>query len=209
MAVWCSSHPSTRLSSEGSNEARLGPAVTPVAALRSVESSRIGGQRQRAPAPLTKTASHSTFTLDVRMIISSKVYIRRQGAPQSLPMNLAPCRKTSTNMLWIPIEPRAAGPHLSATQERKDLESSKPQTYCDQVKFGLHPYPFRFARIPTKLRLKPTSEPGLSILLVLMGPSERGASLESSVPLRGKLDCFVQMLGRWSSAGLPRRRRRP
>ncbi len=31
-----------------------------------------------------------------------------------------------------------------------------------------------------------------------MGPSERGASLESSVPLRGKLDCFVQMLGRWS-----------
>ncbi len=57
---------------------------------------------------------------------------------------------------------------------------------------------FHRSRIPTKLRLKPTSEPGLSILLVLMGPSERGASLESSVPLRGKLDCFVQMLGRWS-----------
>jgi len=57
---------------------------------------------------------------------------------------------------------------------------------------------FHRSRIPTKLRLKPASEPGLSILLVPMGPFERGASLESSVPLRGKLDCFVQMLGRWS-----------
>jgi len=27
------------------------------------------------------------------------------------------------------------------------LESLKPQTCCDQVKFGLRPYPFRFARI--------------------------------------------------------------
>ena len=38
----------------------------------------------------------------------------------------------------------------AADQPRKGdqaLESSKPQTCCDQVKFDLHPYPFGFARI--------------------------------------------------------------
>ena len=38
-------------------------------------------------------------------------------------------------MLSIPLEPGAAGPHLSGTQDRKDLQSPKPRTHAHQVAF--------------------------------------------------------------------------
>ena len=45
------------------------------------------------------------------------------------------------------VLPKPGFPIHPPDGEKSRLESLKPQTCCDQVKFGLHPYPSGFARI--------------------------------------------------------------
>ena len=54
---------------------------------------------------------------------------------QAATCSVAPWQQRSANMLSIPLEPRAAGPHLSGTQDRKDPQSPKPRTHAHHVAF--------------------------------------------------------------------------